>query len=256
MIVDKKIIKELIPYAGAFLVVLGYLKLALFYNYFNININNYLEFTEVLTLFLNDLLKYAFLMFLGLYLAFITDSKSIVLTLDQHKTEIIETPNFIGRVKKVLLMTKYLTLLSIFISVVLTVVFIWFREAFWDSAFNWGMFPILSIYFIFFYEFKHKYWVIFEKELNPTYSNIILIVSLFSMYILGSVYADVQDVLEKDEMKITFSHYAKTINTDSNLHLIGQTKNYIFLYNAPEMSSFIFKRSEVTNYKITPTNKK
>ena len=74
LILDKKIIKAFLPFIGAMLIAFGYVKLSLYYNHFDISINNYLEVSEVLTLFLPDIIKYGLIIFMSFLFSFIIES--------------------------------------------------------------------------------------------------------------------------------------------------------------------------------------
>lgn len=64
---DLKKIVSITPLIGSFLVFLGFIKLNYYYQHWNINIISYLDFSEILLSFLNDvniLLVFTFLMLL------------------------------------------------------------------------------------------------------------------------------------------------------------------------------------------------
>ena len=90
MYFNREDFKKIVPIVTPFIMLCGVLKQTIYYNYFNIRITYYLEFTEVLTLFLNDLLYYGSLMFFVGVFIFITDSKEEIMAVSGMQNNIIK----------------------------------------------------------------------------------------------------------------------------------------------------------------------
>jgi hypothetical protein len=66
---DKQFLKDIAPYIGPYLIVIGILKLHGFYSYYGINVLEYVALSEVLFLFLHGLLLFLALIVLGILAA-------------------------------------------------------------------------------------------------------------------------------------------------------------------------------------------
>ena len=71
MVLEYEKIKKIIPFLGSIIITCGYIKLNIYYRHFNIKISEYLEISEVLTLFLNDVIFYSLIVFIIFFFSFL-----------------------------------------------------------------------------------------------------------------------------------------------------------------------------------------
>jgi hypothetical protein len=251
MIFENKTLKNFIPFIGTLLIVVGYLKISLFYKHFNIEIINYLEFSEILTIFLPDILKYCLFIFLGIGANFLLESKSETEKYHNIKVELTNSIKLKDRFKNHYNLNKELVWLSILILFIYLISFIWLREKFWDTLMGTFIIPSLLLFNILLLEFRNKYKILYNKYFDPTINNIILLIFLFGLLTVSSVHSEIKETESKQELKITFSYLNETLNTSKSLKYVGQTRNFLFLYDLKKKESRIFEISELRNYKIT-----
>ena len=256
MIFEKKILKTFFPVIGILLIACGYMKFSFFYHHFDIRINNYLEFSEILTLFLPDIIKYGLIIFLIILFNFIFESKLSVERIHNLKLAITDSYNLLDRIKLHYLYNKELIWLSSACVINYLIAFIWFREKFLDILFITFYIPAFLIFSILLQEFKHKYKELYDQYLSPTYNNLILIFFLFNLYSIGSVYNEIKKVESGSKTIVTFEYSDENIKTDNNLIYIGQTSNYLFLHDKERKESKVFERSKLEKIIITPANNK
>lgn len=251
MIFENNTLKNFIPFIGTLLIVVGYLKISLYYKHFNIEIINYLEFSEILTIFLPDILKYSFFIFLGIGANFLMESKTETEKYQNIKNEITNSTKLKDRLKNHYKLNKELFWLSILILFIHIMNFIWFRERFWGVLMETFIIPSLLLFNILLLEFRNKYKSLYNNYFDPTINNIILIIFMFFLFTLSSVNSEIKKTEKKQELKIGFTYLSQNFSTNKSLKYIGQTRNFLFLYDLERKESRVFEISELRNYKIT-----
>lgn len=255
MILNKKIVNTFIPFIGTLLVACGYVKFSIYYNHFDIRINDYLEFSEVLTLFFPDIIFYGLIIFGALFFNFILESKSETQRFHNIKQTLTDSSKFLDRIKLHYLLNKGLVWISLILVLSYIIQFIWFREKLLDTFYSTFFIPILLIFNILLLEFRHKYKELYKEYFNPTYNNLILIFFLFSLYSIGSVYGEIKRIEGGSETMVSFIYLDEGIETDDNLIYIGQTRNYLFLRDNDRNESRVFERKELNKFRIGHVNK-
>lgn len=254
MILDKKITKSIIPLIGTIIIICGYLKLSIYYKHFNIRINEYLDFTEILTLFLPDALYYGGLMFGVFMFNFLFKTKSEMKNFENTHLSIDDNSSVFDRIKKYYSIMKEFFWLIGFLILFELITFIWFKQKFTETI---GFALNLSAGFFFvllLFEIRHKYIKVYEKDINATYYNLFLIVFLFGFIVVGSVKSEIK-MTETNPDFISFTYGGNRIESNKKLIYIGQTKNYLFLFDAKNKKAEIFERNKLSNYKITIANR-
>ncbi len=255
MILETNKIKNLIPYLGSLLLICGYLKLSIYYNYFNIQISDYLEITEILTLFFYDAIKYSTIVFLAFLFTFLIDTQESIEENENEKNDIIDTNNFFLRLKKFLIFRLNL-IGSIVIFLIFTLISYYVnpKKIFYFILITSFLTSILIlIYFLF--EFKRKYKISYGKELNSTYYNLIIIFILFVTYLIQSSFLDIRKTTEGKNLNISFKYYEKNIESSDQILYVGETKGYLFLFDTKKKSTLVFSRNDINNLEIKKPNK-
>lgn len=94
MILEKNKLLKLIPVFGAFFILFGIIKLLVYYNAFNVNIFNYLEFTEIITSFLKDIFIIIIGMGGGLLLNFFEENRRTIETRENVYNSLLDENKF------------------------------------------------------------------------------------------------------------------------------------------------------------------
>ena len=245
MIFEKKIVQPLLPFIGTFLIFFGYIKLSLFYNHFDIRINNYLELTEILTLFLNDIIFFLISIIGVILFSFFTTPKSELERENDIKEKLIESSSFWERRKQNYYLFKELHWISLLLIILYIIGYIWFRDRFWDFLATTSPLIAFTIFFSLLMEFRYKYKNIYGKELNSTINNLIIILLVFSVHTYGSIKSDIKRIESKPRTEISFKYLGKEVKSSEQIRFLGQTKNYMFLYNKSLKETEVFERNKV-----------
>ncbi|MBI3193994.1 MAG: hypothetical protein HYZ34_05920 [Ignavibacteriae bacterium] len=241
--------KELAPYGGAFLIFLGVVKLTIYYSAFNLQITSFLDLTEILSAFLNDLLfmtiAFSFLIVFDLA----TSSKSeLESNKNLHETFSLE-PKFW---KRFAVFLKMFGGFLIPFNTILIFILIWHFLKHTDSIYThlWSFFSpnLMSVCAYLLLESKRKYYTIYQKTLDPSTFNIMLYVIIILITLINNTRIDVQNVKEKKRFaKTSFVIDSIVINSDSLHYYIGNTKNYLFFYDQQYNRTTVFPMNKVNS---------
>lgn len=251
MFIDNKTLKKVIPYFGPILIMLGYVKLNLFYNHFGIKIVDYLEFTEILTLFLPDIVYFSSILFFVFIFDFLTKDEIEITSQDNIKDEIISTHSFKKRIKLNYKLNTFLFWFSLLIMIGFLIKLIWFRETLTFLDWFYLMVPTLLIFMIIMLEYRYKYYNTYGEKLNPSYNNYILILFFYTLFSVFYTFTDIDKTENRSDKTISFLYLDTKIQTDESLIFIGNTKNYLFIHNKKKNKSFVFNRSDIKDLQIT-----
>lgn len=253
---NKKELKSLLPLFGGFIFVSGIIKMKLYYNSFNINIVDFLDASEIIFAFISDFIPYVVItLFMFLFLFFL-DTKKDVEVRDDYKDNIILEKHLLRRLWLYIKLFPIILIYAIVLILLLIATFIW----------NFSIIPFLipfciilayQIYGILVLEYKRHYYNHYKSFPSPTFTNIILIMGAFFMYVIVNVYLDVNSVKEsKKYLGTSFKIENNNIISDSTNYYIGKTKNYIFYYQEENKSTKVYpikdmKEIEIKKHKAT-----
>ncbi len=167
MTIDNKVLKTVIPFIGSALILCGFIKISLFYNHFNIKIVYYLEFSEILTLFLPDILKYGLMMLVAIFFSFLFDSREQSIKVKNLQEKIYYSKKFGKRLLSHYKLFSDLYIISLLIILKDVIFFIWFRDKFLSSFNTTYFIYVFAVFGFLLFEFKYRYIDIYEKKFNP-----------------------------------------------------------------------------------------
>lgn len=226
--IDKLI--KLTSIIGTFLILNGIIYLHIFYHEFSINIFSYLEFTEVLTAFLN----YApnILMFFGVYLIHLFFP---FLLIDKFvKWFRKKYPNFLAndtnkkRISKGLNIGFFIQVILFISCIILMKIDYWqiSKALIYVTAF-FGLNIIQRL--VDFFENNIK--EIIKIEYYDTFYTFIVFAFPFTVFTIWfSCFDSMQTKANPQNVNI-FDNSGKSIQIDCGFKCVGKTNNYIFLYN-------------------------
>jgi hypothetical protein len=250
--IDSKLIKVFIPFIGTILIVCGYIKLNIIFNHFDININNYLEFSEIITLFLPDIVKniiFIFFIFFIVYLFISTDKMDR--NYSEHK-EIINTKSSWKRFKLFFKKYQMIGTWSILIFIITIVLAIWFPEKLYNYILTNATIPAIFIFNWISHEFKRKYNLVNDKEMSSSYSMLAFTLFIFLVFTINSAFFVIKDI-KNNKTIVSFVYINNHIKSDKNNLYLGQTKNYVFIKNTKSNTAHIYERKQITNFSIKPS---
>lgn len=225
---------KLTPVIYAALVVIGFVKLYLYYKMFNINIGDYLELSEILVFFLDDLfiyiLVFAYLTFKFLRKYnessniqnqdgghFLSDEKTYRKKLKIGIISLLVIAALSTIFYFLLPLKSFLIFIPVVILIIWAIIHYYTRQLVVNQVIkNKSTYEL--IHFSYLVILVVCYMAISEAETNKLY---------------GYAYAD--EIEYKDQI----------IKSDSTQFFIGKTKNYIFYYNKEEHKTTAFPLKDV-----------
>ena len=231
-------LSKILPLGSLFIIVCSSINLVIFYKIFDIPIVEYLEAQEYLTLFIDDILLYLLIFGFGLGFHFISlyENKLSADKKIQQKNTKKEPQKKPGN--KIL---RY----SLDVLILVLVIFI-AHTLFKDipnsekaSHIGTAFFGILSLSFI------------HAVNDSKSFPYLLYIALAILSYSIMYAFEDAYEILEKTDLKkYELQINDNTIKTDSTLHYLGKSKNFIFLYNSAENSSEIWKTDDLRKIRI------
>jgi len=238
----------LLPYLGSFIIFLGVTRLLFYYDSFGVRITNYLDFSEIITSFL-DIIVIAVVLFVILTIQNLLmwpkkeyDKKSIL------RQRLVDQKSFLRRLK---LYFSYFDIIIFQLIGFLIVTFVW-------SFFNKDIDHKTYIYLIVFYLAYFIFCIIKNevdiklRQFNSYHTDKKIFRLLFySLFFFGLTliytYSQVEAVKEKK------STYGTTIIlednrvffSDSSNYFIGKTQGYLFYYHEKTKTTDIIPVSKL-----------
>jgi hypothetical protein len=231
-------LSKIIPVGSIFIILCSSIKLILFYKQFNISISDYLNLGEYATLFVDDIIYYLAIFSLGL----------ILNEFDSHPTKKLntETDNFdysVFRKERFWI----IIILVIIIFTIITLLFIINSLYQKLDIVKVGFFLLLCLLYIFLQKVR--------TNIKLSYRSLIILVILF--YTAMDGFIDAQKIIENKNglnYKITLDN--KIISTNNDLHYLGKSEKYFFLYSLKKKEATILSNSKLDKIQIIEIKKK
>jgi hypothetical protein len=251
MLIDSEKLRGIFPYAGPVLIFIGVVRLHLYYSSFNISIVDFLDFSEILTAFLDDLILLGFYALLMIVAVFFTTPK-----FEGDKAEFVQV--FLAEhsfAKRIVAFLKWTSSLIVFLNLSFIAILAarFFKKeglepAFW--VFFWNNLLVLIVFFVF--EFRYRYFVRYQRHFDPWYSNLLLFLVLLLSILFQQVQYDIRSVKHhKKFAHVTFGLDDAIIKSDSTAYYIGNTRNYLFFYDEEHENTTVYPMFRVRQITFT-----
>ncbi len=249
----EKITKEIkishyLPYVGSFIIFLGVARLIFFYSSFGISITNFIEFTEIITSFL-DIIVFSVLIFAYSVLqGFLLHGKTDIEETHKLRKSIIEENKIL---KRFWLHLKNLQELFFGGLLIIVLYYIWhfFNESITYSALLWCavIYLVCAVLLIITVEIERRHHqfnsTIQQRRFMSTLFNSLLfigIILLFAKIDVDSIKNNkttygIEIILDNDEK----------IVSDSTNYYIGKTQNYFFIFHEHERTTDVIPMKRV-----------
>ncbi|QLG47030.1 hypothetical protein [Costertonia aggregata] len=247
MFIENKLIKTILPFIGITLIICGYLKLSIFYGHFDIEIYNYLEFTEILTLFMPNIIRNIGIIAIAFFIVYLLIGNKDIERNTMLHNAIVESNTFWKRLKLLFKLNPLLAWLSLFVIIISIIYSIWFPEKLESYILSSIVIPAMFFFNILDFEFRRKYKLLNDKKPNSSRSNLAFVIFLFLIYTVNSTYKEIKQV-RKTNKKIEFTYQGKSIKTSKQDFYLGQTKNYLFIKNFDKKKVSVYKMSLITEF--------
>jgi hypothetical protein len=240
-------LKLLLPYAGPVLIFLGILKLQLYYSAFDVSIILFLDFSEILTAFLGDVLVLAFYCAMMLVGTFFTTPK-----FETSKTGFVNNffaeSSFKRRLSAFIKWAFFPWIFLLNAPFLLSIAILFFTKADISIALwvlFWNNVSISIVFFV--YEFRYRYRLRTGKDIDTWFANLTLIFLIILSVLFQRVQSDVRLVKEQKKFaNVTFTVGQRLIKSDSSAYYIGNTRNYLFFYDQSKATTTVYPMSGIS----------
>jgi hypothetical protein len=238
--------KFYIPYLGTLLILLGATKLTIYYSLFGLNITSYLEFTEILTLFLNDLLFFIAIIFIQNLWMFLMQPNNELENISKGLHETLTERNLFKRIFAYAINGINLLILT---SIWILGIPFWF----WFSklpftTYLYFLYAILGALLLLtiIYEARRQWFIKFNEHPKMIYTNLAKLFIVLLGLTITSAYQDFESVkTNKRYLGTTLKLSDRNVVSDSNYYYIGKTRNFIFFHDQNKKTNDIFPMSEI-----------
>lgn len=254
---DKPFIRFL-PYFGPYIIFLGVTRLLFYYSSFGVTITNFLEFSEIITSFLDILAIIVIQFVFGIIQSFLMKSKKEIDEENSLREKLLDEANFFIRLK--LYCAYYYRLIFNTLGMLLIVSIL----SFFSKNINYTTIIYLSlsslslfIYAIIVVEVDVKHKLVNSSDKDKQFSGLLLYSLLFIGLTLTYSYSQVENVKVK---KTTFGTSIilednTILVSDSSNYFIGKTQGYIFFYHEATKSTDIIPVSKLKKMTINENNR-
>lgn len=245
-----------LPYVGSFIIFLGVARLIFFYSAFGISIVGFLDFSEIITSFLDIIVISVFLFATSILQGFILRDQETQDEKDELRKKILEEDNLLKRFWLHIKICKEL----LFGGFVLTLIyFIWhffnkdvtLKSVAWTCCFFLIAFGLV----IFMTEISRIHHKSNSTIHYRQFISFLFLTVLFIGIVIYYAHTQADNIKEK---KSTFGvtiilDNNQTIISDSTNYYIGKTVNYVFIYHEKTSTTDVFPMNRVKQ--ITFKNK-
>lgn len=247
MYFDSDTIKKTLPYVTGFMVICAFIKLKIYYSAFQIDIADYLEFTEVISSFMSDIIVYAVIVLFGYLISFLLTTKERANQQVDKADDVLMTVGFFKRLGKHIRNFRQAFFITIILGLFNLTSFLLLGNTPIYGTFSFYSLLGVIVFVILREEYRRQYISHFGKDINHAFFNILLTAILFISVTIKFSFADIYytknqkrfygtEILTTDNQRIT---------SDSLTYYIGMTRNYIFIYNQLKDETRVLNRDDV-----------
>ena len=248
---------QLLPFSGAFLIVLGVSRLFSYYSVFEFNVGPYLEFGEILTSFLDTAIILIFALFSMFLNTFLWSNKET----DEHTSKRKKIQTEENPLKR-LAQYSLFYLPSLFWGLFNLTIFNILSKLF-DNSYKWSdvwtsylVSVVLLLFLIFLNEIERKHNHFNSSPAIRLWINIFI----FGIIAIGIVsyrgYKEGKALKDKKIFVGTIIELENNtkIRSDSSTYYIGSTKNYIYMYHERDSVIDVIPMSRVKTISLKHLN--
>jgi len=228
-------IKNLILIGSPVLIGMGAIKLILFYKSFNFNVIEFIELTEVLILFLNDIFYLIIMIIMGVIFEFVQTSKYELNKIQNIQNEIKQSEKFGKRIKNYYKLYKEGLWAILVFGITDLAIYITSKTTNENIHLLFIFTGALCLTMIVWAEIKLKIKRLSGDNVSTRMNNFIVIFIIISAFFSNNIFNEIRSV-KKDKIYYgTEIHYQKFDDkikfiSDSTSYYIGKTKNYVFIF--------------------------
>ncbi len=234
------------PYFGTLFVLIGAIKLIIYYSLFNLDVTSYIEFTEILTLFIKDLLTFLLNVLASTLIMFLFQPNSELESISNGIHDTLTEPNLFKRLYAY--SVNGINLIILTLIWILGIPFWLWLSKFTFITYLYLICPILAVFILLTitYETRRQWYIKYNEYPKIIYAKLAYLLTLLIAISIFSAYQDFKDVREgKRFLGTTIKLVDRVLISDSNYYYIGKTRNFIFIHNQTKETNDIIPMSEV-----------
>ncbi|WP_143273616.1 hypothetical protein [Aquimarina sp. MAR_2010_214] len=238
--------KFYVPYLGTLLILLGATKLTIYYSLFGVNIASYLEFSEILTLFLNDLLYFIAIIFIVNLLMFLMQPNNELENISKGLHDTLTEKNLLKRI--LAYAVNGINLLILTLIWVIGIPFWFWLSKLPFTTYLYYFYPILCLILLLtiIYETRRQWFIKFKEHPKMIYTNLAKLFIILLGLTISSAYQDFKSVkTNKKYLGTTLKLSDRNVVSDSSYYYIGKTRNFIFFHDQKKKINDIFPMNEI-----------
>jgi len=237
---------KLSPLFYVYVVLISFMKQYIYYQFFNINISDYLELSEILVSFLDDTFIYAlFIVYIFTVYFFMSKGYIRFINLISRKILTIIQKVLKKELKPVQILDKHVWIFFLIIAIGYGAIFV--RNAIHHHV--WIVFaivrPIVIVSIIILFLIFH-YSKLMDKLNNIIVRELILFAIILFLFNIERAVLAVNQVKYKHEFYISEAAFSdQNIKSDETNYFIGKTTNYIFLFDKNAKQTTAYSLNEI-----------
>ncbi len=242
MLINFEKLKPLLPYINVLALGLGITKLVLFYREFGINIVQYIDFSEALILFLEDILWFILAIFIPFIISMLLFGHKMAEFYTSINKVIVEQPNYW---KRLWTFSKYNA------GFIIPIIIGFF------TGINLGLLILVVTVTYFLLEIKFTLSKRYGIDFDSTYHNLIYWIALVMYFGFGRLQNQISQVRNTNmyEHSKLYMNEGEPILIDRTTIYLGKSKDYFYLYDKKRESAVIIPSSEVSRVDLRNTKK-
>jgi len=255
---DKIKLLDYAPYLGSLIIFLGVCRLSVFYGSFNVNIVPFLEFSEILTSFLDLLVLFIVMAIYSIIQNFMMETKSSQETQQTRVQKLYEQTSFLKRLK----FYFYVFSEMFFFVLIISVVFFVFKHFFNTEFTNKDYIRFLTLYLLlvgylmlqYEIQIKHHFHHSSTRQRMVTSASMYLLLMVSIVWLFATYQADRIKVYKSTKgMTLLFTDAPNFVSTENDYY-IGKTQKYVFVYHEKTKTTDVIPVERVKQM-IFKTNK-
>lgn len=224
-----EIFSKFLPLGSIFLILCSSIRLVTYYNFFNISIVYFLGIEEYVSLFVADILYYILTFGAGLIIYYF---------LGEQKRDNFDFSIYKGKklyVKKIAILLLILTIFLCFLSSSNSILTLFIGIGIFLQL---GLLHVYSLWSkIHFFKYLH-----------------FLTIAMLNYVIMFALKDGYTIIENKDKLNYCIEFKEKIIETNDNLHFLGKSEKYIFLYNLINKEAIVLLNEDLIKINIIEKN--
>ncbi len=237
-----------LPYLGSFIIFLGVTRLIFFYSAFGISIVNFLDFSEIVTSFLDIIVISVFLFATSILQGFMLRDKEIQHLKDGIRKKILEEEHLLKRLWLHTILCKELIIGGLILTTSYFILHC-FNKDITIASIAWGaaFFVICFVLLVIIREISRIHHKSNSSIHYRRFIAILFYTSLFSGLVISYAHKQADNIKKnKSTFGVTITlDNDQTLVSDSSNYYVGKTLNYLYIYHEKDNTADVIPINRV-----------